>query len=203
MKSFSRHFGGVKYRIFDGLREHKKTTLFLLIFGLIGLLTGIFTAIRYARGSSLICFNDFSLSQYLSGELGSTDLFLSRLFSSSVVVVISLICSTTIFLIPVNFILMTYRAYLVSLNCTLIIILNGLGGITTCLLIILPCQLVGLLILALFCSFSCKRAIIKKRYGGPCKIWGKFFACYIGLVLINGIETLLLYLFSSRIILVL
>ncbi|MGN0748246.1 MAG: hypothetical protein ACI4L1_00990 [Christensenellales bacterium] len=203
MKSFLRRIGGVKYRFFDGIREHKKTTLFLIVFCLIGLLTGIFTAIRYSKGGSLICFNDFCLCKFISGELGSSELFLSRLFSSSVVIIISLICSTTIFLAPVNFILLTYRAYLVSLNCTLIIILNGIGGIVTCLLIILPCQLIGLLILALFCSFSCKRAVTKRRYGVPCKICAKFFLCYIGLILINGIETLLLFLFSSKIILVL
>ena len=67
--SFSRRFGGLKYKLFDTFKENKKTTLFLIIFCLIGLLTGIFTAIRYSNGASLINFNDFSLSQYLSNKI--------------------------------------------------------------------------------------------------------------------------------------
>ncbi|MBS7403971.1 MAG: hypothetical protein KIG13_01575, partial [Eubacteriales bacterium] len=71
------------------------------------------------------------------------------------------------------------------------------------LLIIIPCQILSLLALALFCSFSCKRAVAKKKYRTSCKIWEKLLICYIALLVINGLETLLLYLFSSRIILVL
>lgn len=201
--SFSRRFGGLKYKLFDTFKENKKTTLFLIIFCLIGLLTGIFTAIRYSNGASLINFNDFSLSQYLSGELGTSDLFFSRLLSTSVVVVITCLCSFSIFLIPVNFILVTYRAYLLTLNCSLIIIVNGLGGFVTCLLIIFPCQVISLLIICLFCSISCKRAVLKRRYGSTCKIWDKFLITFIALVILSGIETLLLYFFSSKIILVL
>ena len=205
MKNFSpsRKWGGIKYKLVDTISQNKKTTFFLIIFALIGFLTGIFTAIRYGNGESLVCFNDFSLSQYLSGELGTRDLFLSRLFSTTICTLIIFITSFSVFLLPVGFILITYRAYLISLNCSLIIIVNGLGGILTCLLIIIPCQILSLLALALFCSFSCKRAVAKKKYGTSCKIWDKLLICYIALLVINGLETLLLYLFSSRIILVL
>ena len=202
--SYSRKIGGIKYKLFDVFKENKKTTLFLVLFCLIGLLTGIFTAIKYANGASLINFNDFSLSQYLSGELGTKELFFSRLFSNSITIIIICFCSLSVFLVPVNFILVTYRAYLLTLNCSLIIIVNGLGGFVTCLLIILPCQILSLLIICLFCSFSAKRAVIRKKYGGSnCKIWDKFILTLIALLVINGIETLLLYFFSSKIILIL
>lgn len=199
----SRRFDGLKYKFIDSFKENKKTTLFLIVFVLIGILTGIFTAIRYARGASLIAFDDFSLSQYLAGDLGTSDLFFSRLFSTTVFSIIICVCSCTIFLIPINFLLLTYRAYLVSLNCSIIIIVNGLSGIVTCLLIVLPCQLISLLIITLFCSFSCKRAVLKKKYGRPCKIWNILLLTIVALLIVNGIETLLLYLFSSKIILVL
>lgn len=199
----SRKFNGLKYKITDVFRENKKSTLFYILFCLIGLLTGIFTAIKYANGASLINFNDFSLSQYLAGELGSKDLFFSRLISSTVITVIICLNSFSIYLIPISFLLITYKAYLISLNCSLIIIVNGLGGIVTCLLIIFPCQIIGLLILALFCAISCKRAIVKRKYGTSCKILDKFLIVYFLLIILNIIETILLYFFSSRIILVL
>lgn len=204
MKSFSRRrFGNFKYNFIDSFKANKKTTFFLIIFLLLGILTGIFTAIRYAKGASLIAFNDFSLSQYLAGDLGTFGLFFNRLFSNTIVTIIICICSSTIFLIPINLIVLTYRAYLVSLNCSLIIIINGFSGIISCLLIILPCQLISLLIITIFCSYSFKRAVLKKKYGSSCKIWDKFLLTFFLLLITNGIETLLLYLFSSKIILVL
>ncbi len=205
MKNFhvSRKWIGIKYKFIEAFKENRKLTLFLVIFCLIGLLTGIFTAIKYANGASLINFNDFSISQFLSGELGSKDLFLSRLFSSTILSIIICFCSFCVYLMPVNLILITYKAYLISLNCSIIIIINGLGGIVTCMLIIIPCQLLSLLVMIIFCAYSCKRAIQKKKYGTTCKIWDKFIIAYILLLLINLIETLLLYFFSSKIILVL
>lgn len=201
--SSSRKWCAIKYKLLDCFKENKKTTFFLVIFILLGILTGIFTAIRYSRGASLICFNDFSISQYLSGDLGTLDLFLSRLFSTSICCVIVLVCSTTIYLSPVIFILLTYRAYLVSLNISIIVIVNGLGGIASGLLIVLPCQLLGLIVLAFFCSCAIRRALLKKRYGTTCKIWDKFLLTFFVLLILNAIETFLLYIFSSKVILVL
>lgn len=205
MKSFSkrRGFSNLKYSILDSFKSNRKTTFFLIIFLLLGLLTGIFTAIRYAKGSSLIAFNDFSLSQYLAGDLGTSDLFFSRLFSNTIVAVIICIGSLSVYLLPINLIVLTYRSYLVALNCSLIIIINGFGGIISCLLIILPCQIITLLIITIFCSYACKRAVLKKKYGSTCKIWDKLLITFVLLLIVNGIETLLLYLFSGQIILVL
>ena len=205
MKTFSRRgrFGNLKYNILDSFKSNRKTTFFLIIFLLLGLLTGIFTAIRYAKGASLISFNDFSLSQYLSGDLGTSDLFFNRLFSNTLVISIICVCSNSVFLLPINLIILTYRSYLVALNCSLIIIVNGFSGVICCLLIILPCQLISLLIITIFASYSFKRAVLKKKYGSSCKIWDKYLIAFFCLLVVNGLETLLLYLFSSQIILVL
>lgn len=201
--SSSRKWSGIKFKLIEIFKENKKTTFFLIIFITLGILTGIFTAIRYARGANLVCFNDFSLSQYLSGDLGTLDLFFSRLFSTSICCVVILICSTTIYLCPIGLILLTYRAYLVSLNISLIVIANGLGGIATGILIVLPCQFLGLVVLAFFLSFAIRRGILKKKYGTTCKIWDKFLIVYFILLFLNGIETFLLYIFSSKVVLVL
>lgn len=200
----SRKFSGIKYKLWENFRENKKTTLILILVASLGIFTGLFTAIRYAQGASLIAFNDFSISRYLSGELGTWSLFFSRIFSSTVVILIISISSLSIFLMPLSFIVIGYRSYLIGLNCSLIIILNGLSGIISCLLIILPCQLAGLLALSIFSSYSCKKSCMKKRYGNcNFKLWNKLLIIFLLLILICAIETLLLYLFSSKIILVL
>src|SRR5574344_1652752 len=153
--NFSRKFSGIKYRLFDIFKENKKTTFFIILIIVIGLFTGIFAAIKYSQGCTLIDFNEFSLSSYLNGDLGTSDLFYSRLFSTTVVSLIIFVCSFSIYLVPINFFVLIYRAYLLSLNATIIIIFNGLGGIICCLLII-PLQLISLFLILMFCVFSFK-----------------------------------------------
>jgi hypothetical protein len=199
----SRKWCGLKYRLLENFKENKKTTLFLILLATLGLLTGIFTAIRYSQGAVLINFNDLSLSQFLRGDLGTYNFFFSRLFSTLVISFIIFFCSLSIFLVPVGFIVLAYRSYLLGLNATIIIIFNGVGGIISCMLIIIPCQIISLLIIAIFCSFVFKKAYLKRKYGMcEIKIWDKFLITVILLIIINLIETFLLYIFSSKIILV-
>lgn len=202
--NFSRKWCSIKFKLFEVFKENKKITLFFILIAAIGLFTGIFAAIRYHSGFTLLDFNDFSLTSYLNGELGTSGLFYSRLFSVSIVSTIVLISSFSIYLIPVNFIVLIYRSYLLSLNCTIIILFNGLGGIICSLLIVLPCQILSLLLILMFCSYSYKYAYVKKKYGvcNEFKIWHKFLIFLFLLLIINLFETFLLYIFSSRIILV-
>jgi hypothetical protein len=174
------------------------------LIAVIGIFTGIFAAIKYSQGFNLINFNDFSLSSYLSGDLGTNDLFYSRLFSTTVVSLIVFTCSFSIYLVPINFFVLIYRSYLLSLNATIIIVFNGLGGIVCCLLIVIPCQIISLILITMFISYTCRYAYIRKHYGTCCefKIWQKFLIFATLLLIINLFETFLLYIFSSKIILV-
>lgn len=202
--NFSRKWCSIKYKFFEIFKEHKKITLIFILIALVGFLTGIFAAIKYQNGYSLLDFNDFSLTSYLSGDLGTSNLFYSRLLSTSVVSVIVLVSSFSVYLFPVSLVVLLYRAYLLSLNCTIIILFNGLGGIVCALLIVLPCQLISLFLIIMFCSYAFKYACAKRRYGvcNEFKIWNKFLIFLALLLLVNLIETFLLYIFSSKIILV-
>lgn len=202
--SFSRRWMGVRYKLFEVFKDNRKTTLFFILIAIVGIFTGIFTAVKYSQGFTLIDFNDFSLSSYLNGNLGTSSLFYSRLFSSCVVSLMIFVSSSSIFLIPVNIFVVVYRAYLLSLNATIIIIFNGLGGILCTIFIVVPCQLISLFLIIMFCAYAFKFSYIKKRYGicNDFKIWHKFLIFFTLLLIINLIETLLLYIFSSKIILV-
>ena len=200
-------FGGfssnLKYKIAEGFNNNKKCCFILFLVALIGILTGVFTAINYCNGQTLINFNDFSLCKYLSGELGTLELFFSRFLSYAIVMAIVLVTSCSVFVVPINFFLLAYRGYLLSLNVSIMIILYGVGGIMTGIFIILPCHLLCLLLIAAFMCMSNEKAFMKKRYG-VCKekIFGKFIIILVALTVINIIETFLLYIFSSKVILV-
>ena len=192
-----------KYHLIEGFKSNKKICFFLFLFSFIGILTGVFTAINYCNGATLINFNDFSLCQYLSGNLGSLNLFFSRFLSFSVILIITTITSFSVYLIPINFFLLAYRGYLLSLNVAIMVIMYGIGGIITGLVIILPCHLLNLFLIGIFMCCAMRKAIHKKKFG-VCKEknWDKFIILLICLLIINIIETLLLALFSSKVILV-
>ena len=63
-----------------------------------------------------------------------------------------------------GYILISYRAFLVTLNCTLLIKYMGIGGAINSIIIIFPCQLMQLLLVAmvfvLFCAINVKLFII-------------------------------------------
>lgn len=202
--AFSKKCSSIKYRFFDIFKKNRKIMFFLILFAIIGLFTGLFAGIRYFNGFTIIDFNDFSISAYLSGGLGTSALFYSRLFSTLVVSTIIWISSLSIFLLPASLVIIIYRSYLLALNCSIIVLFNGLGGIVSCLFIVLPCQLIMMFLIIMFASYAFKYAYSKRRFGScnDFKIWKKFLVFFFLILLINLLETLLLFIFSSRIILV-
>lgn len=201
---FSKRYSSFKYKAFDSFKQNKKVAFFLIIFAVIGLFTGLFAGIRYFNGYTIIDFNDFSISAYLNGELGTSSLFYSRLFSTVMVSIIIWISSISIYLLPMSLIVIIYRSYLLALNCTIIILFNGLGGIISCLFIIIPCQLIAMLLIVMFASYAFKYSYIKRHFGfcNEFKIWKKVMLFFFLILIINLIETLFLFVFSSRVILV-
>lgn len=201
--NFSSQMSNFKYSFIDGISRNKKTCFFLFIVALIGILTGVFTAINYCNGATLVSFSNFSLNKFLSGQLGTLELFFSRFVSNLCVVGIVTVTSISVYIIPINFFLIAYRGYLLSLNVSIMVILYGVGGILTGLLVVLPCQLIALFIIGVYICISNSRAYSKKCYGTPQgKLFSKLIIVLIALALIDLIETLLLLLFSSRVILV-
>ena len=98
---FAVNVTGLKYKIAEGFKNNKKTCFFIFIVALIGVLTGVFTAINYCNGATLINFNDFSLCKYLAGELGSLELFFSRFLSYTTILLIVAFSSISVFILPV------------------------------------------------------------------------------------------------------
>ncbi|MBO4412837.1 MAG: hypothetical protein J5779_02365 [Clostridia bacterium] len=205
MKSanISNKFGGIKYKFIDGLNNNKKACFCIIIVCLIGVLTGVFTAINYCNGQSLINFNDYSICKFISGQLGTLDLFFSRFFSYTLVLTIIWVSSLSVYLFPVSLFVLAYRGYLLSLNVSIMIILYGVNGIVTGVFVILPVHLVGLILLSCFACYCFKKAYLKSRFGScNFNLWDKYLIFLLLLTILNLIETLLLTIFSGKSILV-
>jgi hypothetical protein len=184
----------------DLLKKNKIKAIVLGAFVLTAFLTGIIVAVKtksdYGTASGL---------GIIDSRGGLTSSFFTRIFSALFVFLILFGCSFRSYLLPVAAILLCYRSYLLGLNVTLIIVLYGLSGALVSILVALPCQLLMLAILYLFYILMCQTNKECKCFGQSKTSFQKMKIFLLAILLIFVlclIESVLLTLFSAKIILV-
>ena len=194
---------GLRFSCVKAMKENRIKFILTLILVLIAISAGVFVAIKNTANSSLSSLQEISLDDFASGFVGSSSAFFSRTLSLTINVLILFGVSFVPFLFPLAEVLIVYRSYLFGLNFALIFLLYGLGGSLTAIVVILPCQLLTLFILIMFYLVLSKINGNCKRYGGTdCN---RFLFLLFGLLLlivVNLVETLLLYLLNGQVILV-
>ena len=204
MQTYSRlnKISNIKYNLTGFFRFNKIKILVLIFIAVLGIFTGIFTATK--SGINITNFQGYNLYIYADGSVFSFDVFFYRMLSHITVLVIISICSYSIFLLPLSYILFFYRAYLIGLNCTFLIILFGFSGIFTSVIIIIPCQIIITFIFIIYFCLMINRAVEKKRFGicNKPKFINIFLITLLILTLLNFIETMLLILLNARTIFV-
>lgn len=195
--------GGIK----DYIRKHKILLIVLSFVALVSVLTGVFTAIKNADNYSSVWFDNYNIMNFYNSKIGTWELFFNRFGSYLICLGVVFICSFNIFLSPFSVVVLVIRSYLVGLNCCFMFLLFGLSGMLTTIIIILPIQLINVLLLIAFCSLMFVRARNKQKYGSYCiggekKPFVLFLIFLVLFTVVNVVETLLLFIFSSKIILV-
>ena len=194
---------GLRFSCVKAMKENRIKFILTLVLVLIAISAGVFVAIKNTANSSLSSLQEISLDDFASGFVGSSSAFFSRTLSLTINVLILFGVSFVPFLFPLAEVLIVYRSYLFGLNFALIFLLYGLGGSLTAIVVILPCQLLTLFILIMFYLVLSKINGNCKRYGGTdCN---RFLFLLFGLLLlivVNLVETLLLYLLNGQVILV-
>lgn len=200
--SYVSKVSNLKYGI-QGFYGKNKTQIFVLsFFALLGLLTGIFTAIKC--GVNSVTLHNYNLTIYCNSTLFSFDVFFSRMLSHVCMLVILTISSLHIAVIPIGYLIHTYRTYLIGFNCTILVLSFGFSGMFTSILIIFPCQLLVTFVFIIFYSLMISRMLQKRRFGncGRSHFLKIFFIFLLILTILNAIECLLLMLLSAKTILV-
>ena len=200
IKKYKVQFSRVKDFISEGVRANKILTILLSAFILIAFLTGVIVAIKTRSFSSAGVFiNSDKCNQITSN-------FWARLLSMLIIFLILFGCSFLPVLFPITAIFLSYRAYLLGLNICLMIIWYGFSGVVVAIIVALPCQILALAILLLFHILALKTSKDFKAFGG-CRIaHERLVICVVTLsllLLLCLIESLLLAIFSPKIILVL
>lgn len=194
----------LKYSLREFFEENKVKIIICLLFCLCGLLTGIFTAIKLNNLNDTDIFESFNLTYQITDFENFSQNFFSRLLSYFAVVLILTVLSLHSLLYVFADCLLAYRTFLIMVNCVMIILWFSFGGIIKSILVILPCQILMILIMIIyFCYVS---SVLKQN--SYCK--GKKFSnivvplllCLLALTIVNLIETILLFILRSNVILV-
>ena len=188
--------------VIELLKQCKLKTIILSSFVLVAFLTGIIVAIKTNANYDTLS----SLGVISIGKGGFNSSFFARLLSMLFIMLICFGCSFCKYLFPLAVLFLSYRGYLLGINITLIIVLNGIGGIITAVLIALPCQLVALAVLGLFYILFSKSHDDNCRFG---KVYVKnqqiriLCLSFLLLLAICALQSILLAIFSPKVILVL
>lgn len=204
MKSKNRNhiFRDARNFILESIKECKIKTIIILVVSIITLITGIIVAIR--THDSYNIQNSYGVVDLSSNDI-STSTFFTRLLSMLLVFLILLGSSYNKYTFVIGFIFLGYRAYLLGLNLCLMIIFYGFSGVIVSVIVAFPCQLITLAILGVFFIMMSKTFCDYRAFGG-CRIPKQktkiILATLILLLLVCILESLLLTLFSAKIILV-
>ena len=149
----------------DHFRQHKKYYFIFLGLMLIGLITGILTVFKFSGEIELEHLNDGVLVDFLEGDTGAFMLLIRRIFSFSLLFFILYIINIKRFTCFLNFILILYQAYILGLNCAVLISLFNLSGIINVFIVYLTCHLLLLISLMGLATIFCSSCFNYKRFG--------------------------------------
>lgn len=127
--------------------------------------------------------------------------FFSRTFSITVITGFVFVFSLNKWIFPLGVAVIGFRGYLLGFNISALCSCFGLSGVLDAVLIVLPCQLFMLFVFILLFCFLTKARALCYGYGrgSLARMVGLF---WLVLIALNILETLLLFIFSSSVILV-
>ncbi len=172
------------------------------------ILIGIITLLCFIAGIVIFCSSktNFLSNEYIlsiSGIKTGLGAFFSRSFSIIVVFGVCYICSLRAFTMPIGVLVLSFRGYLLGFNICGLCSNFGMSGLLQTIFIVLPCQILLLAVMVMFLSLISKANSNCKKFGSKSESRGKMFLIFLLICLIiNVVETVLLSLFSSNIILV-
>lgn len=193
----------LKYSFLGFYKSNKAKLLILAFLLLLSLLTGIFTAIKLYNINSEVNLLNYSFVTLIDGAIYTFSIFIKRFLSMLLVIGLLILFSLNKYISVFGYLLLCYRAFLLSINCTLIVIVLGIGGAINGILIILPCHLIEILLMSLIFILGMSACKNKKAYGS----FGNGFSKHLTLIIVASLivdilEILLLYLFKASTILI-
>ena len=200
-KKFSRKSMNFRFAVKSFFLANKFLIISLSVIIFLGLLTGILVAIKSGICIDNITHYNIKVCEH-SGQLQFAGVW-ERFRSVLVNVMLITVASLYVLLIPIGYVVLAYRAYLLGFNIAILICLFGVSGAITSILVILPCQLLLLAVLSVFFCVMISIMDAKKRFGRCGQSVFKVLILFLSvLFVICVVEAILLGVFSANTILV-
>ena len=200
MQAYSRinRISNIRYGLIGFFRQNKLKLFVLIFLAILGILTGVFTALKC--GVDISNAQGYNLTIYANGNVFSFNVFFSRMLSYIIVIGAISLCSLSVFLLTISYFLFIYRGYLICFNAILLIIIFGFSGMFTSIVIIIPCQIAFTFLFMIYFCIMINRAIQRKHFGycEKPKFLKLFFITMLILLIFNLIETMLLILLNAK-----
>ena len=162
---FKGAFCNLRFDIKDHFRKYKKYYFIFSIVLLIGLITGMLSGFKYGGDISIETFHDKVLVDFFCGRIGIFPMLLRRIFDFCILFFIIYLINLKRFLCFLNYIIITYQAYVLGINCAIFINLFNISGIINVFVVYLPCHLISLLALIGLATIFCSSCFNYKRFG--------------------------------------
>ena len=201
-KNKNRFFKDIFEFVLDCVKACRIKTIIILVLMVIALITGIIVAVRTKDSYSIS--DSFGVVDISSNSVNSSTFF-TRLLSMLLVFAILLGSSYNNYTFAIGLIFLGYRAYLLGLNLCLLIVFYGFSGVVVSVIVAFPCQLLTLVVLSIFFIPMSKTFCDQRNFGGcrmPKQKTKIIVSTLICLLLLCLLETILLALFSAKVILV-
>ena len=187
---FSFKFKNIVNKFFS---VYKVIIIVCLLFLILGIVSGIFTVIKYSDLINIDNIFDSNLLLVLKGERGVVGCFFSQLLVYTLIMLTIIFLNFRPWMISISLIIIFFLGYVIGYNVTVFIILFSVTGLLNALFIILPLELLICFLVIIIAAIAIKRNLIIKKFG--CQYYDNTFRLNIKMVY--------LYLFILGLILIL
>ena len=150
-RRFMRGSGWAKVSIAEHFSKYKWFYVILGAACIAGLVIGFVTGFSRAGDIKFEDLSDTVLVAFINKDASSASVFFSRFFAFLGLIILIWLINCKPFLCWLTFIVLIYRAFLIGVNCAILIVLYHMGGVINVILIFLPIHLITLFALLIWC----------------------------------------------------
>ncbi len=206
-KTLSREIESLKYELKDHFLLYKKWYIFFSILVGLGLAIGIFVGFSMKTNLTLDKIPETLFVNFVEGKVGVANLVFSRIISMLLLVLGVWLSCFRPWLGLFGSIAIVYRSFVVGVTCACLIILYNVVGVLNVLLLVLPCYILFLLVLASFATICISFSFSSRIYGGNvlsvdflCRNKKALFVLLILMFVCVVLELILLPILSSTLL---
>ncbi|MBQ7884914.1 MAG: hypothetical protein IJ318_02315 [Clostridia bacterium] len=194
---------GFKYALVEFYNKNKVLIYIMSALLLIALLTGVFTAVKLLKLDGDLDLKKYSIYALIDGSVYTFKYFMLRLLSVSLMAGLLFVFSLAPWVYAFGFVILIYRGFLITLNCTFVIIKYGFSGMMFPLLVVFLAQIVMVALLAVVFILFLNMLKEKKRCGRFLPDYKhKVFTTFLIILIVALVEMLLLFVFKPTTILI-